>query len=356
MSLSNADPEAPFRPGAAAPWPSWAGRLRGRPALRAAGVLFTAGVAGWVIHQITEAGWRQVADSLPATPWFYLIFAGMYLVPPLSEVFVFRRLWGPVPGLWPAMLMRRLYSGHLIDYSGEAWLYVWARRRQDLPHRRIVHGIKDNVILSSAVSTLFAAAVLGILAAGGWLVLDAGPLAGHWGWLLAAPVVLGAMFAAARAMRRRLLSAPPPVAAAVGAAHLLRQAAVHVLQVALWVVVEPAVPLTSWLTLLAAQIVLTRVPFLPGRDLLFVGAGLGLSGYLSIESATVASILLTTAVLDRGLNLVLYLLCRWWRPLLSAARPRPSPRAAPRAQQAGEAGPGLRCRSVEPERDLAPSP
>ena len=108
MSLSNADPEAPFRPGAAAPWPSWAGRLRGRPALRAAGVLFTAGVAGWVIHQITEAGWRQVADSLPATPWFYLIFAGMYLAPPLSEVFVFRRLWGPVPGLWPAMLMRRL--------------------------------------------------------------------------------------------------------------------------------------------------------------------------------------------------------------------------------------------------------
>ena len=345
MSLSNADPEAPFRPGAAAPWPSWAGRLRGRPALRAAGVLFTAGVAGWVIHQITEAGWRQVADSLPATPWFYLIFAGMYLAPPLSEVFVFRRLWGPVPGLWPAMLMRRLYSGHLIDYSGEAWLYVWARRRQDLPHRRIVHGIKDNVILSSAVSTLFAAAVLGILAAGGWLVLDAGPLAGHWGWLLAAPAVLGAMFAAARAMRRRLLSAPPPVAAAVGAAHLLRQAAVHVLQVALWVVVEPAVPLTSWLTLLAAQIVLTRVPFLPGRDLLFVGAGLGLSGHLGIESATVASILLTTAVLDRGLNLVLYLLCRWWRPLLSAARPR-----------ALGADSGRRCPSVEPKRDLAPSP
>ncbi|MCY3738766.1 MAG: hypothetical protein OXG13_20370, partial [Gemmatimonadaceae bacterium] len=181
-------------------------------------------------------------------------------------------------------------------------------------------------------------------------------LSGRWGWLLAAPLVLGALFAAARAMRRRLLSAPPPVAAAVGAAHLFRQAAVHALQVALWAVVEPSVPLTSWLTLLAAQIVLTRIPFLPGRDLVFVGAGLGLSGYLSLESATVASILLTTAVLDRGLNLVLYLLCRWWRPLCAAARPRRSPRRAPRAPRAGGTAPGPRCPSMEPKRDLAPSP
>ena len=333
-------------------------RLHGRSGVpaRLVGGLFTAGVAGWVVHEVVEVGWLKVVESMPATPWFYMIFSVMYLMPPLSEVFIFRRLWGPVSGLLPAMLMRRLYSGHLIDYSGEAYLYLWARRRRDLPHRRIVHGIKDNVILSSAMSTLFAAAVLGVLAAGGWLVLDAGALAGHWGWLLAAPVVLGALFAAAGAMRRRLLSAPPSAAAAVCAAHLGRHAVVHVLQVALWVVVEPSVPLTSWLTLLAAQIVLTRVPFLPGRDLVFVGAGLGLSGYLSLESAAVASILLTTAVLDRGLNLVLYLLCRWWRPLCAAHRPRPSPSAAPRAPQAGDAGSGRRCPSVEPKRDLAPSP
>ena len=302
----------------------WAPSLAGRPgpALRVAAGLFTAGVAGWVIHQVIEVGWLKVVESMPATPWFYLIFTGMYLVPPLSEVFVFRRFWGPVSGLLPAVLMRRLCSGHVIDYSGEAYLYLWARRHLGLPHARIVHGIKDNVILSSAMSTLFALAVLGALAAGGWLVPAA--LGGHWGWLLAAPAALFAVAAGAWAMRRRLLSAPPSAAAAVCAAHLVRHSLVHVLQVALWVVVEPSVPLSSWLTLLAAQIVLTRVPFLPSRDLVFVGAGLGLSGYLGVEAAAVASILLTTAVLDRGLNLVLYLLCRWSQRRRAASAPAAS--------------------------------
>ena len=101
----------------------------------------------------------------------------------------------------------------------------------------------------------------------------------------------------------------------------------HVLQVCLWVAVEPSVPLTSWLALLAAQIVLTRVPFLPGRDLVFVSAGLGLSGYLGVESAVVASVLLTTAILDRGLNLLLYLVCRWSRPRRGASGAEPAPAA-----------------------------
>ena len=301
--------------------------LRGRPgpALRAADGLFTAGVAAWVIHEVIEVGWLKVVESLPATPWFYLIFSVMYLTQPLSEVFIFRRFWGPVPGLFPAVLMRRLYSGHVIDYSGEAWLYLWARRHRSLPHARIVHGIKDNVILSSAVSTLFAAAVLGVLAAGGWLVPGLG--GPGWIWLLAAPAVLAVLVAGGRALRRPVLSAPPSMAAAVCAAHLGRHVLVHVLQVCLWVVVEPSVPLTSWLTLLAALIVLTRVPFLPGRDLVFVSAGLGLSGYLNVESAVVASILLTTAVLDRGLNLVLYLVCRWSRPRRGASGAEPAPSA-----------------------------
>lgn len=334
MSVSSEAPDGHPRPGplrtlvkgVPALLRRWARSLGGRPgpALRVAGGLFTAGVAGWVIHQVTEVGWLKVVESMPATPWFYLIFTGMYLVPPLSEVFVFRRFWGRVSGLLPAVLMRRLCSGHVIDYSGEAYLYLWARRHLDLPHARIVHGIKDNVILSSAMSTLFALAVLGALAAGGWLVLDARALGGHWGWLLAAPAALGALAAGAWAMRRRLLSAPPSASAAVCAAHLVRHSLVHLLQVALWVVVEPSVPLSSWLTLLAAQIVLTRVPFLPSRDLVFVGAGLGLSGYLGVESAVVASILLTTAVLDRGLNLVLYLLCRWSQ----RRRAAPGPAAA----------------------------
>lgn len=302
--------------------------LRGRPgpALRVAGGLFTAGVAGWVIHEVIEVGWLRVVESLPTTPWFYLVFSVMYLAAPLSEVFIFRRFWGPVSGLLPAVLMRRLCSGHVIDYSGEAWLYMWARRRLGLPHARIAHAIKDNVILSAAVSTAFAVVVLGALAAGGWLVAGA-RLDGYWGWLLAAPVLLAALAAGARALRRPVLSAPPSTAAAVCAAHLGRHAAVHVLQVCLWVVVAPSVPLTSWLTLLAAQIVLTRVPFLPGRDLVFVSAGLGLSGYLGVESAVVASILLTTAVLDRGLNLLLYLLCRWSRPRGAASGAGPAPAA-----------------------------
>jgi hypothetical protein len=71
-------------------------------------------------------------------------------------------------------------------------------------------------------------------------------------------------------------------------------------------VVIPEVSAGTWITLLALHIVIQQAPFVPSRGLVFMSAGVGLSGPLQIPEAPLASMLLAQSLLDRGLNFLVY--------------------------------------------------
>ena len=73
----------------------------------------------------------------------------------------------------------------------------------------------------------------------------------------------------------------------------------------LWDVVAE-VPLSTWLILLSAQIIVTRIPLIPNRGLLFASTSLGLSNFVQIPPVQLAAMLLTSTVLDKVLNLTLF--------------------------------------------------
>jgi len=54
------------------------------------------------------------------------------------------------------------------------------------------------------------------------------------------------------------------------------------------------------------HIVINQVPFVPSRGLVFMSAGVGLSGPLQVPEAALASMLLAQALIDQGLNLLTY--------------------------------------------------
>jgi hypothetical protein len=268
-------------------------------------------LTAWLAWQVADIGVHTVLQALPTAPLFYLLFAAMVALLPASEILIFRRLWGPrLQGLIRALVMRRICSCHLFDYSGEAYLYVWARRAPGLTRADAGRGLRDNVVVSSVASTLFA-----LLLGAGLLAADLLPLQLPVppGTLLIMAVGVTAVAAGAlvAARHRGWLSAAAPDLLLIGGIHLTRHALFHALQLLLWIVAEPQVPLASWIVLLGTHVVVARIPFLPSRDLLFASAGLSLAAHVDIAEAVIASLLLTAALLERGLSLALYVLLTW---------------------------------------------
>lgn len=298
---------------------------------RWAGWVFGAGLVAYLLHQLAEIGWAQVWEAVPRTPLFYGVFVVLYLALPLFEAAVYRLVWEVRPDVvLPALIRKRIFSKYVLDYSGEAYLYWWARRRLGRPTRQLLAGQKDNLLLSSATSTAFALALLG-----GLVVSGAVAMPGFLRMQDSDTAVLGLVAAGLAILavhfRRRILSLPGRVLVQVAVLHLGRLTAVHLLQVVLWCSAAPQVPLTAWLTLLAAQVAIGRLPLLPHRDLALVGVGIELAASLGAPAAVVASVLLAAASLEKLLSLVLFAGLggrKAWSGRTSPAQPSAPPVAA----------------------------
>ncbi len=294
---------------ATARWSAWAAQ----PGVRLAGTtlrwVFFAGMIAWMVLKVRAIGWTQVGRSLPTNPLFYILFVVTFLVLPASETVVFRTIFArPLPGAFPVLIRKRVYNSALVGYSGELFLFVWLRRTIGLSKRTIAIGLKDNAILSAIASGLVTLLLLiGFAAAGNgrriaaWL--DPGPallIAGLVGAVFLMPLLFR--------LRRQLIAMPLPQAGKVLGVHVARIVAVVLLQATQWAVVLPQEPWSVWLVFLTAQMVISRLPIVPNRDLLFLSAALEMSGTIEGPREAMAGLLLAGGALTQGSNLVFYLL------------------------------------------------
>jgi hypothetical protein len=279
------------------------GRRIGKWARRA----FYLAILAVLARQMTMIGWSEIARSLPSQPLFYVIFAVMYFSLPATETLIYRISWTfrLVEGFL-AFLKKRVYNKDVLGYSGEVYLYLWAEQRVGRPRREVVGVIKDNNIISSIASTIFGVSVLAVLIGAGQVTLPAGFLAWEGVEMVAAAMVVTVLVAIGVKFRRSIFWLGSGALASLFVIHLGRLIFVNVLQVLQWSVVLPDVGMNAWLTLIAVLIVTSRIPFLPARDLIFIGAGLELSQAMGIPVAGVAGMLLVGSVLDKTVNLALF--------------------------------------------------
>jgi hypothetical protein len=284
-------------------------------ALKVLRVVFVLGVAAYLIARLTAIGWGAVWASLPRTPWFYLLFAAMFFALPVSELAVYRLIWGvDLLRSFPVFVRKRVYNSTLIGYSGELYLFVWARQNLGLADRRIFSTIKDNNVLSTLASTTVTVGLLLTFMATGQMqaVINADP--GLMSYFLVTTVIGALLIPVVIRFHRHLVALPASTALAVLAIHVVRLVAVLGLQVAQWAVVLTSVPFQTWLIFLTAQAVLTRIPFLPNKDLVFLGVGLGMAGIVDAPVAATAGMLLAGGALTQGTNLAMYLLTSFTAP------------------------------------------
>jgi hypothetical protein len=185
----------------------------------------------------------------------------------------------------------------MLDYSGEAFFYFWAQARLKLKPGMLVHGIKDSNVLSAGAGLMMVyVMVLALLATGGlripavlnahgWLYV----LAGSVPLILTAGLVLG---------HRKLTALSRGQIAATFAIHFTRAALVLAVEFGLWELSGALPSAVACLQFVALRLIVTRLPLVPNKDLIFVGAGIAAAGMAGASVTAVATVLVILAAAD----------------------------------------------------------
>ena len=286
---------------------------RGKFLLRGLRFLVGIGVVLFLVYQLNRIGWADVWQALPTTPWFYVVALSMYFLLPITETLVYGITWQvPFRKSLPALLKKRVYNSEVLNYSGEVYLYSWAKEHVDRPDWTILGTIKDNAIVSSITSVVSAISLLVVVLVSG-LIPWATLFGGEHRWYIGAGFGFGVILVALiLRFRKKMFFLPVRTLKILFGLHAARFVLmIYVLQVLLWWTVLPEVPIRTWVVFLTVKVLINRLPFLPSRDLIFAGLSVELAELTALSGAAVAGMVLVRTALDKILNLVLYLLTTW---------------------------------------------
>jgi hypothetical protein len=285
---------------------AWSDTPAGRRTLKVLRHGLTVVVAAYLLYQMTQIGWARVWASLPTTPWFYVISVVLFFLLPVFRAVGFGLIWDrPAHRLLGPTTKSAVYNKEVMSYSGEMYLFSWAQANVGAPARRIAHHIKDNAIVSSVASTVNAVLLLAFFVLSGMVRL---PLLTGRNGLYAAAAFIGAavIVGAGIRFRKAVFKLSGRLILTLFGLYFARLLVLQALQVTQWAVAIPDVAVQTWLTFLAVQIIISRLPLLPSQDLLFMAVGLKMAGSVQVPEAALAGVLAVHSVLDKGMGLVLF--------------------------------------------------
>jgi hypothetical protein len=260
----------------------------------------------WLGWRLAEIGWKAVWQALPGSMPFYAVVMAAYLILPIADGLIYRRLWGVELRRSLGMFLRkRVYNSVLVGYSGEVSLAVWARGRVNRSDGEILHAIKDVNLLSAVVSGCGGALLVVWLATR--VALERLP-SGAIVWWGAATVALAVALPAVLLARRGTLAMDRGGILAVLEIHAVRFGLGLAFLLVQWWIALPEASVSALLVLLAIYVLVGRIPFVPNRDVLFVGIALAVSNRLALASAPLAGVLLATSALQQFLHLAVFAL------------------------------------------------
>lgn len=259
------------------------------------GIAMSIIVLAAAIWQMRSVSLGELRMLVPSQPLFWLVFSISYLVGPVSDWIIFRRLWHIGPAAFGALIRKLIYNELLVGYIGEVYFYSWARRH--LPLAASPFGaVKDVAVLSAVVGNVLTLAFL----ATAFPLLRLLPLHDHAtaiGWSLA--FVIGSSLAV-MAWRGAIFSLDRIELGFVTTAHVARVLVTTALSALLWHLVLPDTPIGWWLLLATIRLLISRLPFVPNKDLVFAGIAVLAVGHdqqLASLMAMMAGLILVTHII-----------------------------------------------------------
>lgn len=271
--------------------------------------LLVAAILGMILYQLFRIGWMEVLRSLPTQPLFYILFLALYISLPAAEILIYKQVWRIQPWkAYKAFLIKKVYNVEVMGYSGEFYLFLWARKHVGNRDSELLRNIRDNNLISAFTSNLIAFTLIGVL-----LYTQQIDLSEYYEGVSILYVVPAVIIAILLVMllinfRSYLFNLSLRKTLIVFSIYFARFIAHHGLLIVIWSVAIPETPISVWFTYVTVVIVINRIPFLPSKDLIFIWAGIELSKVLDMATASVAGMLLVFSAMSKILNLLLYLI------------------------------------------------
>lgn len=263
------------------------------------------GLILFTFQQVYRIGLADVLQNVPLNPLFYLIFLLIYFTLPFSEYFVYRR-FSDIPFIdsqW-TFHRKRFYNTSFVGYSGEVYLYNWLKNYTKSSAKEVFNFVKDNNILSIIASWLVVAMV-GIYL----LIADKSGLVNKiendiklylailFGILLL--VILSILF-----FGKKLYKLDRKNSFIILIIHTFRSISVSLLQALQWFIIIPEAGFLLFLNFVALQMVISKIPFISGKDLIFTSLSIYLAKFTSMSMEVFTGLLVVNLLLNKILGVV----------------------------------------------------
>jgi hypothetical protein len=263
-------------------------------------VLFSILIALGVVLELRGMDTVRILSMVPRDPGFWIVFALSYLAGPGSEWFIYRRLWQLPVEVFAALLRKLVCNELLLGYLGEAYFYTWARQRAAMTAAPF-GAIKDVSILSAMTGNGVTLVLLVVL----WPFLGSSTIGFENRAVMLSLSVVLATSILAMAFRRRIFSLDRDALWYITFMHLGRIVLTTILSAVLWHMVLPSVPAMWWLLLATMRLLISRLPFIPNKDVVFAGIAVFTLGHetdiAALMTMMASAILLVHLVLGLGL-------------------------------------------------------
>ncbi|HEX7857240.1 MAG TPA: hypothetical protein VF503_26460 [Sphingobium sp.] len=242
-----------------------------------------------ILGELREQGMAPLAMLAQSGAAFWIVFTTGLLVEPVTEYCILRRLLGAGRELFPPLVRKQALNNLLFGYAGDTYLAAWLQQHIGNT-RKAITTVCDLAIASALVNNA-ATVILLILV---WQPVQ--KLAGAHldGWTMAAAVALVAVPVLLVAWRR--VRAPEGSMGTILAFQSGRTVVATLLVALTWHFALPEVSLLSWMLLMAARMVVSRLPIVPNKDLAFAGIVSLFMGADSRIAPMVAAVALLTFV------------------------------------------------------------
>lgn len=246
-------------------------------------------VVAWHFRQFD---FNQLVSVVPRNPLFWAVFLAYYFVGTVNEFLIYKWLWKiPFEGLI-ALLRKNISNGLLVDYLGEAYFYSWARKKIKMEGSPF-GAVKDVAILSAVVSNIFTLAMMALVypyAKSLNLGITSSALAASVGVIMVVSLLVFVF-------SKRIFSLTRTQLWAISGLHFARLLVGNVLLAVVWSLALPDVALGWWLVLATVRMLLSRLPLISNKDIIFAAVAVfavGQDSEIHILIALITTLILLT--------------------------------------------------------------
>lgn len=257
----------------------------------------TLGGLGVALHQFSQQGSQPLVALVTSGFAFWAAFIAMMLVEPAAGYWILRRQLGTGLETIAPLLRKQSLNMLLFSCAGDTLFLAWLQRH--IGNAKTALGLVCDMAIVSALVNNVATLALLFLMRGPLQVLAGAQFDDR---VVVIAVALAAIPLALITLRQKMVRSVglPDMVVALSA-----RTVVHSLfSVATWHFALPQVPLQSWLMLIAARMIFSRLPLVPNKDLAFAAAVAILLGPNEQIGSVVAGVALLTLAADALMLLI----------------------------------------------------